>query len=101
MQYETLVNDEAEMYNDRDQDYVHMPFELRVVEAALDVVSTIISLTPLSPGLERCTLWALTTVKRMATAHLHAPWTQHAIEGLGDCSQGVAKIQGLVLCMRP
>ena len=29
------------MYNDRDRDYVHMPFELRVVEAALDVVSTI------------------------------------------------------------
>ena len=33
------MNDE-EMYSDRDHDYVHIPFELRVVEAALDVVST-------------------------------------------------------------
>lgn len=32
------MNDEAEMVNDRDRDYVHIPFELRVVEAALDVV---------------------------------------------------------------
>ena len=40
-QYETLVNDEAEMFNDRDRDYVHIPFELRVVEAALDVVSVL------------------------------------------------------------
>ena len=28
------------MYNDSEHDYAHMPFELRVVEAALDVVSS-------------------------------------------------------------
>ena len=56
MQYETLVNDEAEAYSDRDRDYVHMPFELRVVEAALDVVSTQYQPYDLGPSLMRCSL---------------------------------------------
>lgn len=40
MQYETLLKDDAEIYNDSERDYARMPFELRVMEAALDVVST-------------------------------------------------------------
>ena len=39
MQYETLVKDDAEMCDGSDWDYARMPFELRAVEAALDVVS--------------------------------------------------------------
>ena len=37
-QYETLLKDDWEMYNDNERDHARMPFELRVVEAALDVV---------------------------------------------------------------
>ena len=37
-QYETLLKDDWEMHNDNERDYARMPFELRVVEAALDVV---------------------------------------------------------------
>ena len=39
MQYERLMKDDAEIFDDVDQDSALMPFELRVVEAALDVVS--------------------------------------------------------------
>ena len=37
-QYETLLKDDWELHNDNERDYARMPFELRVVEAALDVV---------------------------------------------------------------
>ena len=39
VQYETLLKDDLEMDNGSDRDYARMPFELRAVEAALDVVS--------------------------------------------------------------